>query len=66
MKLPVILGLIVIGLTSCSRDNYTRLDRKKTVGRDFVKISDKIFVGQGEVTNKQYSGFLLSLKYAGK
>lgn len=67
MKLPAILALAaIIGLSSCSRDSYTRLDRKKTVGRDFVKINDKMYAQQGEVSNKQYSNFLAALKTAGK
>lgn len=67
MKLPVILALTAIaGLASCSRDNYTRLDRKKTQGNNFVKVTDSLYAQQTEISNAEYTSFLASLRNAGK
>ncbi|HYG14528.1 MAG TPA: SUMF1/EgtB/PvdO family nonheme iron enzyme [Bacteroidia bacterium] len=63
-KVYVFVATAIV-LAGCSRDKFTRLE-KKSIGKDFVKVTDNLYAGSTEVSNKQYSVFLLSLKVAGK
>lgn len=62
MKYIVALSLVVI--MGCSKEKYTRLE-KKSIGKDFVKVTDSLYAGSAEVSNAEYNKFLSALKAAG-
>lgn len=63
MKQVIALSLIAL-VIGCSKERYTRLE-KKSIGKDFVKVTDSLYASATEVSNAEYTRFLLATKAAG-